>query len=244
MKWVLRAILLGALTLPIILGYELMLNSLSKKSGFVLREIRIYDRERSDKQEVLDSLNLDIGMSLAAISPSKLRERLLTLRWVDDASVQRYWAGLLVVELQEHNPAALWQNGQTLVPISIDGTPIVTDGFTPFENLFHISGEEAPARLEELLQVIDHWQELRTHITQANLSPQNTWNITLRTGTKILLAPDPLVRNIVQLLRLERHFGILEAPPMIIDLRANDRASVRAISNDAKELVMKMRNER
>ena len=247
-SWILKglclSLALALLSLMLVLGWQRPLEILTQRSGFVLREIRIYDRSRSDKNELLKTLALQIGMSLAAISPSELRKRLLELRWVEDVRVQRYWSGLLVIALREHNPAALWQNGGSLVPISRDGTPIITDGFTPFENLFQISGEEAPARLEELLQIIAHWPELHGHISQAHLTTQSTWNLTLRTGTKVLLASDPLLRNVLQLLRLERHYGILDAPPMVIDLRASDRASVRAISEDAKPLVMKMRNGR
>ncbi len=234
---------LALLSLMLILGWQRPLEALAQSSGFVLHEIRIYDRSRSDKQELLETIGLRIGMSLAAISPKELRKRLLELRWVADARVQRYWSGLLVIALREHNPAALWQHGENLVPISRDGTPIITDGFTPFEKLFRISGEEAPAHLEELLQIVAHWPELHGHISQAHLTTQNTWNLTLHTGTKVLLASDPLLRNVLQLLRLERHYGILEAPPLVIDLRASDRASVRAISEDAKALVMKMRNQ-
>ncbi len=245
-SWLLKglclSLALAMLSSALLWGWQRPFEALAQRSGFVLREIRIHDRSRSDKQELLKAMRLQIGMSMAATYPSQLRERLLELRWVADARVQRYWSGLLVIALREHNPAALWQNGGSLVPISSDGIPIITDGFTPFENLFQISGEEAPARLEELLQIIAHWPELHGHISQAHLTKQRTWNLTLRTGTKVLLAFDPLLRNVLQLLRLERHYGILDAPPMVIDLRASDRASVRAISEDAKALVMKMRD--
>ena len=212
-----------------------------KSSGLVIREVRLYDRTRSDKQELFRTTGLQVGESLLSFSPHDVRERLRALRWVSDARVQRYWSGLVSVSVREHNPIALWQDGENLVALSREGAPIETGGFTPFEGLFHLSGKEAPARLEELLQITAHWPELRAHIRQAHLTEHATWQLTLRSGTKVYLSREPLVRNVVQLLRLERHYGILAAPPLLIDLRGEDRASIRAISADAKGLVEKMR---
>ena len=211
-------------------------------SGLIVREVRLYDRTRSDKQELFRTTGLEVGASLFSFSPREVRERLRALRWVADARVQRYWSGLVIVSVREHNPAALWQDGENLVALSRDGTPIETGGFTPFEGLFHLSGKEAPARLEELLQITSHWPELGEHIRQAHLNEHATWQLTLRSGTKVYLSRDPLVRNVVQLLRLERHYGILAAPPLLIDLRGEDRASIRALSSDAEGLVAKMRS--
>ncbi len=212
-----------------------------KRAGLVVREVRLYDRTRSDKQELFATTGLRTGESLFSFSPHEVRERLRALRWVADARVQRYWSGLVIVSVREHDPAALWQDGENLVALSRDGTPIETGEFTPFEGLFHLSGKEAPARLEELLQITAHWPELKAHIRQAHLTKHATWQLTLRSGTKVYLSRDPLVRNVVQLLRLERHYGILAAPPLLIDLRGEDRASVRALSADAEALVEKMR---
>ncbi len=212
-----------------------------ESSGLIVREVRLYERARSDKQKLFATTGLRLGESLFSFSPHEVRERLRALRWVADARVQRYWSGLVIVSVREHNPAALWQDGEQLVALSREGTPIETGGFTPFEGLFHLSGKEAPARLEELLQITAHWPELKAHIRQAHLTEHATWQLTLRSGTKVYLSRDPLVRNVVQLLRLERHYGILAAPPLLIDLRGEDRASLRALSSDAEALVERMR---
>ncbi len=231
--------------LSVVFGRENVWQSLGdilgERSGFVVREVRLYDRTRSDKQELFATTGLQVGASLFSFSPHDVRERLRALRWVADARVQRYWSGLVIVSVLEHDPAALWQDGENLVALSREGTPIETGDFTPFEGLFHLSGKEAPARLAELLQITAHWPELKVHIHQAHLTRQSTWQLTLRSGTKVYLSRDPLVRNVVQLLRLERHYGILAAPPLLIDLRGEDRASIRALSSDSKGLVEKMR---
>ena len=237
---------LGFSALLVFAGWQNMRQYLGRivgeGSGLIVREVRLYDRTRSDKQKLFRTTGLEVGASLFSFSPREVRERLRALRWVADARVQRYWSGLVIVSVREHNPAALWQDGENLVALSRDGTPIETGGFTPFEGLFHLSGKEAPARLEELLQITSHWPELGGHIRQAHLNDHATWQLTLRSGTKVYLSRDPLVRNVVQLLRLERHYGILAAPPLLIDLRGEDRASIRALSADAEGLVAKMRS--
>ena len=236
---------LGVATLLGVVGWDAMRENvariLGERSGLIVREVRLYDRTRSDKHELFAATGLNVGASLFSFSPHEVRERLRALRWVADARVQRYWSGLVIVSVREHDPAALWQDGEQLVALSRDGTPIETGSFTPFEGLFRLSGKEAPARLEELLQIMAHWPELKAHIRLAHLSEQSTWQMTLQSGTKVYLSRDPLVRNVVQLLRLERHYGILAAPPLLIDLRGEDRASVRALSSDAEGLVAKMR---
>ena len=146
------------------------------------------------------------------------------LPWVDAARVSRRWPDRLVVELEEHQPLAIW-NGRQLVSVSGRVFNALPDRPLPELNGADASAPEVSRTYRAFSARL---APLGMQIRTLSLSPRHAWRLKTDTGLEIALgrqdAEPRLARLAASWTQMVERLG---AVPVYADLRYSDGFALR-----------------
>ncbi len=132
-KFIKNKIFWGILfTLSIIVGiiYILYFTNL-----FILKEIKVFNTKRVDKNEIIKLTGLKGGEKLFRISMNKLKKRILTNNNIEDVTIVRRLPGTLEIKIKEREPLAiLVKNNKGYL---IDKSGVILSGILPEDYFFY-----------------------------------------------------------------------------------------------------------
>lgn len=195
-------------------------------AGFTFRELVVKGRHLTPPQQVVDAVGLTVGDSLFLVSLEDIRQRLMALETVNDASVTRDMTGHITVTLKERVPFALWQHEDTLEVIDRDGVTLSQLDPDDYPYLVTVVGEHAPKRMAELTELLTTNTALAEQVVAAVLVSQRRWDIHLSNDVQVLLPEDNIGAAWDELARLNREYQLLEQRIEAIDLRIEGRVFV------------------
>ena len=104
----------------------------SSEAGFVVRQVEIDGATNQPRLSIYREV-LDGGSdSMLLADLDAMRERLVALPWVKDASIQRRWPDRLHIHIEERKPAALWQYKGRLRLIDAEGAVLPAPDLSRF----------------------------------------------------------------------------------------------------------------
>ena len=205
---------------------------LAKTVGFSIQSVVITGLKELSPHEILTGADVTPKNSLAFLDPAALRDRLLSLPLVKDATVRKLFPSDLAVTVTERVPAGLWQNGGQISLIAADGVPIDDVKDDRFNGLPFVVGVGANTRLDEFNDLLEAAGDLKPKVRAGVLVGERRWTLKLDSGLEVQLpeigAPEALGR----LADLEREHKVLEKDIIWLDLRVPGRLTVR-LSEDA-----------
>lgn len=199
----------------------------SAEAGLAVEDVLVIGRQRTDKGKLLAQIGVRRGMPMLAIDPYETKARLEALPWVSRATVERRLPRLLLLEIEERQPMALWQHrGRKAV---IDRQGEVIPGAEPrrFSGLPLVVGEEAPPHTAELLAILSREPALQAQVAAAVRVGKRRWNLRLTNGIDVRLPEADPAAAWAELARVERDHGLLKRDILAIDLRLSDRMILR-----------------
>lgn len=217
------------------------------EQGLTLSDVVITGRERTTLSEINQALNLKRGDNMLRLNPYDLKQKLEQLPWVRAAEVRRsFFPNVIKIELHEKEVRAIWQLKEKFYPIDGDGKVIHAD-FRAREPMLLIVGEGAPENLKNLLTTIqDDGDVYLKRIKVANFISGRRWNLVLddiRHGITIKLPEDKIEEAWKKLLKLNETKGILKRKLTIIDLRLEDKITVKLRKTRPEEAPQLKKNE-
>lgn len=161
------------------------------RAGFEVRRVEISGNRELSRLAIYQAVlpgrtNAMLSADLAAI-----RERLLALPWVADASVGRRLPDTLDIVIVERRPVALWQYRGRFAAIDASGKPLATAGLERFASLPVVIGPGANGRVRELLALAAAAPALAPQIDNATLVGGRRWDLKFKTGETLLLPDTP-----------------------------------------------------
>ncbi len=195
-------------------------------AGFTFRELIVEGRRLTDSNLVIQAVGLEIGDSLFMVSLHDIRQRLLTIDSVQDASVSRDLNGRIIITIQEREPFALWQHQNRLHVIDREGVVLSRESPDQYGFLVTVAGEQAPAHMEELSSFIALDKELAENVVAAVFVSNRRWDIHFNNGIQILLPESQPDAAWEYLAKLHREHDILQQQVDAIDLRIDDRVFI------------------
>lgn len=195
--------------------------------GLRIEEVLVEGRMRTDGEEILARLGLEVGRPILAVDPAAARTELEALPWVRAASVERQLPDTVFIRLAEREPLALWQEQGVIRVIDRDGAVIPDVEPRRFAHLPLVVGPDAPAHAASLIAVMNGAPELRDRVTAAVRVGGRRWNIQIEGRIDVRLPEDGAAEAWQQLARIERQQGLLASDVLVIDLRLPDRLVVR-----------------
>ncbi|MEJ5254486.1 MAG: FtsQ-type POTRA domain-containing protein [Acidimicrobiales bacterium] len=204
-------------------------------AGFVSRTaladvdtVRIEAGQHVTEQQVLEASGVRPGDQLVDLDASAIRDRLLTLPWVRDASVRIDWSGTVTLRIVERqplaavaDPAAGWllvdTEGRVLGPLSEPGW-LVLEGVQPAP-----VGERLGGPVEPALAVAGSLSPgVRSRVSAVVVSPDGGIRLRLVPSGEVVFGPATAVEE--KVLALRTVFAQVDDRCLAtIDVRLSDR---------------------
>jgi len=160
-------------------------------AGFEIRHVEITGTREMARLPVYDAaLSGDSNAMITADLPA-IRNRLLALPWVADASVGRRLPDTLTIQIVERRPVALWQHRQRFALIDIAGQELPAPKLARFSALPIVVGPGANKRVRELLALTASAPTLSDRVDAAILVGGRRWDVKFKSGETLAL-PDTL----------------------------------------------------
>ncbi len=161
------------------------------RAGFEVRHVEIAGTREMDKLPIYDAALSGPSNAMLRADLPEIRNRLLMLPWVADASVGRRLPDTLTIQIVERRPVALWQHQQRFALIDITGRPLATRGLDRFAALPVVVGRGANTRVRELLALTAAAPSLSDKVDAAVLVGGRRWDVKFKSGETLALPDTP-----------------------------------------------------
>ena len=199
------------------------ISDFTASQGLVVGDILVDGRIRTEREALLQSLNIQRGMPILDVDLDMLQADLQLLPWVQSARIERRLPNMIYVQLTERVPLAIWQTRGELQVIDTDGAVILGANPAQFADLPVLVGADAPAHASLLLGQITAHPELAELLQSAVRIGQRRWDLHLRSGMIIKLPETNAELALERLMQMQTAQQILLQNYAAIDLRLEDR---------------------
>ncbi len=196
-------------------------------AGFEVTKIEIVGRIQSDEIGIIEALETGHGAPILRFDPVAAQARIEALPWIEKAIVERRLPGLIVVQVEEQRPAALWQSDGKWAVIDEGGSVIEAASPAAFAELPKVVGEGAEAHVGEILDLAKRQPDLASEIHAAIRVGNRRWNLRLHSGIDVRLPENDPITAWERLARLDSVADLLSRDVSVIDLRRDDRLLLR-----------------
>ncbi|RWM11645.1 MAG: cell division protein FtsQ/DivIB [Mesorhizobium sp.] len=208
-------------------GYaDSVVQGVTARTGFAVDQIKVVGNRQTSEIDILDRLGLDGWTSLIGFDAEAARGRIATLPWVEVAAVRKIYPHTLEVRVEEREPFALWQQGDSLSVIERSGEVIAPFSGGKQALLPLIIGTGAPAKAPDFLEKIKRYPELAARVKGYIRVGERRWDLKLENGITVKLPEDDEDRAIAELVKLDHDNGLLTRDIAAVDMRLSDRLVV------------------
>ncbi|WP_428673966.1 cell division protein FtsQ/DivIB [Roseibium sp.] len=240
-QWTGSAAALGFLTLTI--GYGIVIgghgrlvsDALLSGAGFGIEAVKLSGQREINEFQILEALEIPEGASLALYDAESARERLNHMAWVKNASVMKLYPSTLQINIEERVPYALWQRGDLVSIVNQAGDVITDEVDGRYANLLLVVNHGAQRRAAEINKALENVPELRPRVRAAFLVSDRRWDLQLENGISIHLPEENIEAALTDLVEMDEENGLLSRDIVAIDMRLEDRVTVRLSDETAEE---------
>ncbi len=203
------------------------LDSGLRSVGVRVERIVLTGRKNSDIDDIKRAIGLERADSMLNVNTKVIRERLLELGWVEQATVQRLLPNRINVGIVEREPFAVWQLNGSLSLVDETGTSIGGADAKRFGHLPLIVGKGANDQAAHLFAALAPYPEIRGRVRAAIRIGERRWNLRLASGIDVKLPEGALDRSLRELSILETETRLLVRDIRALDLRFPDRLIIQ-----------------
>lgn len=185
---------------------------------------RLTDLQRREAAETSGLQRDDVMFS---VSPRDVRDRLMSLPWVESVTVRRLWPDRVQILIEPRPAVAVWQKGGTLAFIDAAGRLLAPASTREARGFAIVVGDGAPAAAPALFADLARQPAVARATQAAQRIGGRRWTLQLRSGGEVLLPETGQAAAIAQLAALEPTHGLLTRYPARLDLRVPDRLIIR-----------------
>lgn len=195
--------------------------------GFRLAEVTLSGNKNLNHNEIFAAAGLTTHTSLPFLDLAAARERLLSVPWIAEATLKKFYPGTLEIEIKERDAFALWQRDGKVFVIAVDGRELQPFDGARFARLPLVVGAGAGPRAQELLDHLAAYPQLAQDLRAAVLVAQRRWNLRLKNGLDIRLPENDVDGALATLTRFDREQKLMSRDIVAVDLRLSDRITVQ-----------------
>lgn len=203
-------------------------------AGLRITDVVIQGRANTPEPLLRAAIGVNKGDPILGFSVEQARQRIESLSWVEQATVERQLPGTVVVYLKERRPFAIWQNQGRFVLIDRNGQVVANQNVAEFRQLPLVVGPGAPTDAATLIDALTDRPDLQKRVVAAVRVGERRWNLQLTNGTSVMLPEGHAVEAIDRLMQLQQQHELLDRPLAAIDLRLGDRLVVRPRPDEKK----------
>ncbi len=205
-------------------------------AGFEVRNVEVTGLSAMSRLPVYTAALDGASDSMLLVDLDDVRDRLMMLPWVKDASVGRQLPDTLAIQITERKPYAIWQyRGQHRL-VDADGAVLPTENIARYARLPIVVGEGANTEAANLVTLLHDYPAAAKHVAGAVWIGERRWDLKLKSGETLAL-PDDYAEARAALgnfVRIDRDSGLVDKGFTRFDMRLADRLTVRISQNDKK----------
>lgn len=210
--------------------------------GLRVSEVLVIGRGHTSRERVLAALDVRTGVPILNVNIDAARQRLLTIPWVREASIERALPDTLVVRLVESRPLAIWQYQGRFALIDDSGEIVPNHDRENPRELIVVVGEGAPAQAARLMEILRRQPDLMRRVDAAVWVGGRRWNVRLKGGIDIRLPESDAEAAWDRLAEYQRKHAVLDRDVSVLDLRFPDQLIVRRVGRPAEQTSAKDRD--
>jgi cell division protein FtsQ len=195
----------------------------AKTLGFGIKAVTIAGERELSEQDLLQAAGIGPRNSLLFLDVAAIRERLKALPLIKEASVTKLYPDRILIEIEERQPFAVWQDNGDVRIVAADGMPIDSFHDSHFASLPFVVGDGANERIGEYLAILDALGDLRGRIQAGMLVSQRRWSLKVQNGVVVDLPEKDPQAAVATLIGLQRDYHVLDKDILSLDLRQAGR---------------------
>jgi cell division protein FtsQ len=212
------------------------LEEASIAAGLMINEAYSEGRSATSPAAIAEALEPFIGRGTLLLDTELVRRRVEELPWVRSASAAKLLPGTLLVRIVEHEPVALWHDGERTRLVAADGTLLPITDLRPYVELKLLHGKGAPEAAGELVALLATEPDLARRISAASRIGERRWNLYLEGRIEVRLPATGVEQAWRRLAELERQGELSGRAIAAVDLRGPAWTAIR-LKGDPKDLI-------
>jgi cell division protein FtsQ len=209
------------------------------RAGFTVSGYQIVGLNRMDRSVVDEVVTDELHRAAEAagstrapqplVDVASIRERLLRFGWIKDARVSRRLPDMLVIDVVERTPSALWQNKGQLALIDQEGVVLDRVPIDKMPDLPLVIGVGANTHAEQLGKLMGNVPTLKPQLASATWVGGRRWDLNFQSGETVALPEggEAAGRALEKFATLDRSSGLLGRGIVRFDLRLPGKMIVR-----------------
>ncbi|WP_319824276.1 cell division protein FtsQ/DivIB [Thalassovita sp.] len=179
-------------------------------------------------EDIREIVSIDFPISSFDLSLEEIRETIMELPAVADASVRIKPGGVLQVDLKERVPVVLWRSAQGLALLDAEGNYVGEAGERQeHKDLPVIAGAGADRTVKEALQILRAAGPLADRMRGLVRMGDRRWDVVLDRGQRVLLPADNPVQALERVLMLNQSQDMMARDLAHVDMRIASRPTIR-----------------
>ena len=201
--------------------------AISGAAGLVVDEVLVNGRQNTTKNSLLKALNVKLGEPILGLDLDVIQSRVVALPWVKTAQIQRQLPDKVVINLEERRPTGRWQRNGRLTLIDEDGVTIRKLSGDLFQHLPIIIGNDAPAKVKQVLPVLKKEPELFRRVKALTFVGGRRWNVRVDDKIDIKLPEKQIDKAWSHLATIEKGHKVLNDDVVAVDMRIIDQFIIK-----------------
>ena len=201
--------------------------SISGGVGLVVDEVLVNGRQNTTKASLLEALNVKLGEPILGLDLDVIQSRVVALPWVKIAHIQRQLPDKVLINIQERRPTGRWQKNGRLTLIDEDGVTIRKLSGNLFQHLPIIIGNDAPAKVKQVLPILKKEPELFRRVKALTFVGSRRWNVRVDDKIDIKLPEKQIDKAWSHLATIEKGHKVLNRDVIAVDMRIIDQFIIK-----------------
>jgi cell division protein FtsQ len=192
-------------------------------------------------EDIRVNLPMDFPVSSFDLDLEKMRETVMALAPVAEASLRIRPGGVLQIDVTPRVPVAVWRSHTALVLVDANGAHVSHIAFrSDRPELPLIAGEGANEHVGEAMELIRTAQPLGERLRGVVRMGARRWDLVLDRDQRILLPTTGAVAALEHVIALEGAQDVLSRDVARVDMRLNGRPTIK-MNNDATQELWRIR---
>ncbi len=206
--------------------------SIEERPEFMVNLMAIDGAGPSIDQDIREVVPIDFPISSFDLDLAQLREAIVGLDPVRDATVRIRPGGVLRVEVVQRLPAVVWRSYDGLAMLDETGAHVDTLTARALRpDLPLIAGEGADRAVAEALTLIAAAGPLRARLRALQRIGERRWDVVLDRGQRIELPSRDPLSALERVIALNQAQDLLERDLTVVDMRLAERPTIRMTEN-------------
>ena len=210
--------------------------SIEERPEFMVNLMAIDGAGDALSEDIREVVPVDFPISSFELNLSQIREIVVGLDPVKEATVRIRPGGVLQVDVLERVPAVIWRSYDGLALLDETGAHVSEVPSRKMRaDLPLIAGDGADQAVQEALALYAAAARLNSRMRGLLRVGARRWDVVLDRGQRIMLPPDRPVQALERVVALNQAQDLLDRDVVTVDMRLGERPTLRMTENAVKD---------